>query len=723
MGKLVVVQDDKGVQAVDTGLIPDGKGGLIIRADTDDGVDDDEMEGVEEHDANLVDYIDDDVLDAIASDLLEAIEADRTEASGRKEDILKAITILGVKVQEPTSSTAVDGQHTVRSTLLLEAVLMFQANAAAELLPSSGPCKIRNDEVDSADHNRLQEAQCLENDFNHFLTVTASEYYPDTQRMLFDHVGLAGAGFKKVFHCWLRKRPASESVASENLIVNSGAINLKNADRITEIIKISQTRMKFLMAKGFYAKVAVGVPKGGSDELETAKKKTQGLAGSGTLPASFEHEIYECYCYRDLKGITHAKPDPVEAPDGEQDDEVEEQNDEDGEGDALPLPYRISIETTSKKILEIRRDWKQADPERARRQTYVKWPFIEALGFYGLGLMHILGNTATGMTAAWRILLDAGMLACFPGGIYAKDAVRGQNDMTIRVGPAQFAGVNTGGRPIQDFLMSMPYKEPSAGLIAVADKISEAARRVGNVPEVMVGEGRQDAPVGTTIALLEQATKMMAAVHKGLCGAQAEEFQLLKDLFREDPKAFWRHNKKPSTKWTPERLQAALDNEDLVPAADPNTPSHMHRVMRAIGLVQMATAFPEMFGAQGMMEVATTVLDVLGWDAEAYLHPDPPNAEQAPAVPTDPNAMAAIEQKAKSDEDKNKTDLQKTQMQEATKTAKLGVDRMKIAADERAMKIKHIAAHLQQRSKLMMDAQHNAQNNAIKALGIGTRVA
>lgn len=714
MGKLVVVDSPEGQQAIDTDkvIVPDGQGGVIIRAAT--ALEDDDKPdraGADEHDANLALYMEETQLNALCEDLVLAIEADRDEANGRRADILKAITILGIKVEEPQSATAVEGQHTVRSPLLLEAVLNFQANAGAELLPTAGPCKIRNDDVDGASSETLFDANALENDFNYFLTVTASEYYPDTMRMLFDHVGLAGAGFKKVYHCPLRRRPSSESVASENLIVNSGATDLKNADRITERKTLSQTRMKFLQHAKFYRDVPLTTPTAKTDELDSAKKLTQGLAPGPTLPASFEHRAYECYCYRDLEGFEH--------------------KDSSGKKTGLPLPYRVSIEIDSRKVLEVRRDWERkaepvegAQPEEVddldeedeeeltpqRRQTFVKYPFIEALGFYGIGLMHILGNTSTAMTAAWRILLDAGMFSCFPGGVFSKDMIRGQEKMSLRVGPGQFEGINTGGRPVTDAFSPMPYKEPSVGLIELSKLVSEAARRVGNIPEVAVGEGRQDAPVGTTIALLEQATKMMAAVHKGLCGAQAEELQLLKQRFREDPGAFWRHNNKPATKWTKERLIKALNNADLVPAADPNTPSHMHRVMRAIGLVQLYTAFPEMFGAQGAMEVASTVLDVLGWNAEAFLHPDAPSTDQ-PAVPTDPNAMAAIEQKAKSDAEKNQTDLKKTQMQETTKRAG-------IQSKEKQEKIKALAGHL----KEMAQIRAKAHEAGMKALGLGTRV-
>jgi hypothetical protein len=707
MGKLVAIRTPEGDAQLDAEagqmIIARPDGGIILRpaglgAPVLQDPDEDE-----DFDENLADYLTPAELGAIATDLLLAIDDDWSSASNRRKDIETAIKVLGINVEEPRSGTAdsaVEGQSTVRSPLLLEAVLNFQANASAELLPAAGPVKMRYDGQDGANQDVLTTVENLEKDFNHYLTTTASEYYPDTTRMLFDNVGLAGSGFKKVFHCPIRKRPVSESVAAENLIVNAGATDLKNADRITERWTLSQNRMKQLQIKGFYRDVKLGMPTAPGEGVETAKLSQQGISQTKSLPINYQHRNYSCHCYLD-----HEVLQPKDAEDG------------------LPVPFRVTIEIDSRQILEIRRDWKKDDENYERRQTYVKWPFVEAMGFYGIGLMHILGNTTNGMTGTWRVLLDAGMFSNFPGWLYAKDRIKGQDRTTFRVGVGQGVGINTGGQPITDVAMPLPYKEPSATLIQLANMVSEAAQRLGNTPDLQVGEGNQQAPVGTTIALLEQAQKMMASVHKGLHAAQAEEFQLLKELFREDPESFWKRNKKPSATWTPEMFEAALANADIVPAADPNTPSHMHRVMRCVAMIQLATAFPQLFGQAGTMEAAKTALRVLGWDPEPYLQPDPPQAApQPPPPPPDPVGMAAVQAKAKADAEKNQTDLKKTQMQ-ITSTEKIkGAElTQKAQADQQAAGLER-AKLLKEHISEMTQLRHDAQMNAMKGLGLGTRV-
>lgn len=649
MGKVVRITSDGQAAEYDaasgTLRIEQPDGGLIIRQAGSDGLGDGSKDaaGAQAHDANLAEYVSTSALNSVASDLLQAIQSDITSSNDRTNDIAKAIKLLAIKVEEPKSA-AVTGQSIVRSPLLLKATLAFQANASSELLPASGPVKIRYDGTEgNADSVKLCED--LETDLNHFLTKTASEYYPDTTRMLFDNVGLAGAGFKKVYNCPLRRRPSSESVATEDFIVNAGATDIRNAQRMTQRIMMAHSRLKRFMLSGYYRDVPVNRPTETATDLATVKAQALGLGAVSQMPANHRHTIYECYCELDIPGFEH--------------------KDKKGSLTGLELPYRVTIDKDSQQILEIRRDWKEDDPNFERRISFVKYPFIEALGFYGLGLMHLLCNTTEAMTAAWRILLDAGMFSSFPGWLFAKDAGKAQENNTIRVGPGEGQGVQTGGRAIGDVVMPLPYKDPNVAFIELAKLITDAAEQLGGIGETSVGEGKQDAPVGTTIALLEQATKMMAAVHKGLHAAQAEEFQLLKERFREDPEAFWRFNKKPTRAWDQQQFIAALEDGDVVPAADPNTPSHMHRVMRAVGLVQLATAFPQLFGSAGTTEVIKTVLRVLGWETDAYLQPDPPqdpNAAQPQSLPIDPVGMAAVHVKAQSDAAKIQSDTQNKEL-------------------------------------------------------------
>lgn len=724
MGKLVRTETAEGIVELDVEnrthrlMLPNGD--MISRAFDSpiEPVDPDDESEEQEHDHNLAEDLSENVLSTMASDLLECIASDWQSSQGRRQDLTKALTLLAIRVEEK-GSVAVDGQSVVRSPLLLEALLGFQANAVAELLPAAGPVKMRYDGTEGADDETLQLTADLEKDFNHYLTTVASEYYPDTTRMLFDDTGLAGAGFKKVFHCPLRRRPVSESVTSADLIVNAGSTDLGNAQRITQRLMMSQATMRRLQLSGHYRDVQLTSPTEMPTGLDEARAKVQGLGAAPQIPNTHRYTLYECYCEYDVPGYEHKKDNKVTG---------------------LPLPYRVTIDTLSQKILEVRRDWKEGDELLRRRKTFVKYPFVEALGFYGIGLMHILGNTTEAMTAAWRILLDAGMFSNFPGFLYAKDASKGQETNVLRIAPGTGKGIQTGGRPIEQVVMPLPYKGPDQSFVALAKLITEAAQKTAGSPQLPVGEGKQEAPVGTTIALLEQATKMMQAVHKGLHAAQSEEFQMLKELFREDPESFWRHAKKNARKWDQDAFLKALNDNDIVPAADPNTPSHMHRIMRAVGLVQLATSFPELVD---LREVVRIAVEVLGWDAKTILAPPPDPNAQEPPPPADPVGMAAVQAKKEGDQLKAQTEREgiaskeriaqaQLQQKDRADAQRLIAERQKIQmetqrehiklqGERQKMAMQHsvdVAKHQREREKLAQQARMGA----MKQMGLGTRV-
>lgn len=699
MGKIVRTETPEGVVEVDTDarthriILPSGD--MILRpfgqTERVSGDASDEDGGVD-HNENIAEDLSESVLSTIASDLLQAIASDWQTSQGRRNDLTKALTLLAIRVEEKSTAT-VDGQSVIRSPLLLEALLGFQANAVAELLPAAGPVKMRYDGNAGEDPETLKLTADLQRDFNHYLTTVASEYYPDTTRMLFDDTGLAGAGFKKVFRCPLRKRPVSESVASADLIVNAGATDLGNAQRITQRLMMTQSTLRRLQLNGHYRDVVLVSPNESPTPLDEARAKMQGLGASPQVPNSHRFTLYECYCEYDIPGYEHEK---------------------DGEATGLPLPYRVTIDTLSQKILEIRRDWREDDEDMRRRKTFVKYPFVEALGFYGIGLMHILGNTTEAMTAAWRILLDAGMFSNFPGFLYAKDVSKSQESNIIRVAPGTGKGIQTAGRPITDVIMPMPYKGPDQAFIQLSNLITEAAKRCGGTPQLPVGEGKQEAPVGTTIALLEQATKMMAAVHKGLHAAQSEEFQMLKELFREDPESFWKHTRKNARTWDRESFIKALEDNDIVPAADPNTPSHMHRIMRSVGLVQLATAFPELLN---MREVLSIAVEVLGWDPDAVLLPPPEEQppQPPPELPLDRVGMAAVEAKKAGDQMNAQVKVADIQSRQAIEAAKL---KQKDQSEQRSLAAKMMTERLKLQEQQRVQAMRTAQ----RGLSIGTRV-
>lgn len=618
---------------------------------------------------NLADEMSESILSTIGQDQLEGIDSDNQSRQDWLQNAAEAIKLLGLRIEPMRSSGAdgaapLEGMSTAHSPLLLEAVLRGQATASGELLPASGPAKVSNErpprptpnpidnegsvqgdarksvlswikrwmggdkaaeleaQLPAQDDDELADA--LQKDINHYLKTTASEYYPDTMRMLF-RTYLFGCEFKKVYNCPIRMRPVSESVPANEVIVNNGATDLRNATRITHRIRMSHSTLIRMQIAGAYRKTRlVETPVEQPDAVERVQKQVSGIALFPSLPGDARHTIMECYCEIDIPGFEHL--------------------DKDGEETGLPLPYKVSIDYDTRQVLEVRRDW---NPDRPglpqRRGTFVKFGFVEGIGFYGLGLMHLLGNTTNSMTSIWRLLLDALMFGNFPGWIYS-DSLGKQLTNIFRVPPGAGVPIQLNGQQsIRDVAMPLPYQKPDAVSIDLAKFIESQGQRLGGTADTPVGEGKQNAPVGTTLALIEQATKVVSAVHKGLHRSQSEELQMLVDRFREDPEAFWRFNPKPARKWEIEQFLQALDDNDIVPAADPNTPSEMHRIMRAVARVQLAAMAPP--GTMDYRAVIEAALRTLGDDPDEFMMDPAASAPQAPQP--DPTKMAELASKEK----------------------------------------------------------------------------
>jgi len=527
---------------------------------------------------NLVDEIDEMELNRISADLMRGIEDDIKSRQKWIEDRAQGIKLLGLEIEIPNLAGAsdgapVEGMSRVRHPLLLEAVLRFQANARSEMLPTDGPVKIRDDSNgDTMQEDRLADA--LERDLNHFLTAVATEYYPDTDKMLF-MLGFGGTAFKKVYFCPLRNRPVSESVDANDLIVSNQATDLMNARRVTHRTMMKPSTVRRLQILGVYKDT--DLPRADMPKLDAVREEEnsqQGISVDAGDPDDRDREIYECYCELNISGFEHKYK---------------------GKDSGLEVPYRVTIDVSSKQILSIVRNYDEDDKELpSARANFVKYTFVPGLGFYDIGLLHILGNTTNAITAAWRELLDAGMFASFPGFLMADTGAR-QNTNIFRVPPGGGALVKTGGMPISQAIMPLPYKEPSGALMNLVGDMAQTGMRIGGTSEQQVGEGRADAPVGTTLAMIEQATKVMNAVHKRMHAAQAEEFQLLVRVFREHPESFWQRNKKPAYQWDEQTFLAALQNCELTPQADPNTSSHGQRLMKLAALKQLQAASPTMY--------------------------------------------------------------------------------------------------------------------------------
>lgn len=688
--------------------VPDDEGELTYNEDGSVTVNEIKPKTVNKknHNANLADGMDETDLDIIASDLLEAIADDIRSRLEWETTFNRGIDLLGLKIENPTSEVTGGGNISkCKDPLLLEAVLRYQSNFNAEMLPADGPVKVRDDKVQAPATpqpvgapegmtgtppgvpgapaqpfggmtamggpelpampkiSRTELAEAFSKDFNHYLTVIDKVYYPDTDRMSFSQA-LGGCAFKKVYRDPVDERPISRFVMANHLIVNNGASSLYDAKRIThDIPNMSHLTMKQMMAAGAYREIELSQPMSEPGAVDQKIAETQGTAPRTDRPEDRDYNVYECYCYRNLNGYEQKKD--------------------------LPVPYRITIERDSRKVLEIRRNWKQGDKMFKPRRRFVKYPLFPGLGFYDYGYVHILGNTTRVLSAIESLMVDQGMFANFPGGLIDKMAQK-QETNQIRPGPGGFKPIDTGGRPITQVVMPMPYKDVSPNLMTLAKGIQDGGRKLGSIAELPLGEGRADVPVGTVIALIEQSQKLLSAVHKRNHAAQQEEFEILKELFAEDPSALSRFTKDPARKW---ETKEEFEDLDLVPASDPNISSHILRLMRAQAVLTIMQQAPP--GLMNVKEGITRAFRVLGEeDIESLFLPPPPpgSAPPSPHIMDAQAKQAQLVQKAQSDQMNAQVKLHVAQLESQDKqrsnqtqltleSAKLKIEAMKHVAD------------------------------------------
>ena len=597
----------------------------------------------DEFSSNLAFHMGDGDLESIANDLLEGIQADLDSRREWVETRAQGIGLLGLKIEKPrtdsgASQAPMEGMATVKHPLLLKATVEFQATARGELLPTGGPVKIRNDattppqwlmetsaitDLRDSLESLDEDGQALEKDMNHYLTAVATEYIPDTDRMLF-YIGFGGDGFKKVYNCPIRRRPTSESVDAEDLIVSDATTDLQSCPRITHRIKMRRSVLKRMQILKVYRDVDLDEIRSVPPIQDAVDKKKEDISGVRQItqrPKDQPFEVYESYVELDLDEFAPKK----------------------FKGKGVPLPYRVTIEKESRKILDIRRNWDEDDEECLAKQFFVQFPFVRGLGFYGLGYIHLLGNSAMTLTGAWRMILDGGMFANFPGFLFAKGVGR-QNSNQIRIPPGSGFGIDVGAQQrIQDAIMPLPYRETGPSFVNFITHVEQVGEALASATHPNVGEGKQDAPVGTTLALIEQASKVLDSVHKRLHAAQAEEFKLLKERFREDPESFWRHNKRPAKKWEKEQFLEALNRYELVPVADPNNPTSLHRIAKAMAIKTLQQGAPDLYDP---VAVDMRIMRIVGIDPQGLFRPTPAQP------PPDPR-MVAIQQKAQAEASKN----------------------------------------------------------------------
>jgi hypothetical protein len=647
-----------------------------------------EQTGNDEFDANLADenWLSGD-LTRIASDLIEGIEADDRSRSEWVDNYNLGLDLLGLRISGKQTIVGAETMSSVTDPILLEAILSYRSMALGEMLPADGPVKVTND--GEATPERDQLADDLQSDMNHYLKVTASEYYPDTDRGLI-YAAFGGDIFKKVYYCPLRKRPVSECVYLPDLIVSQDATDLQNAIRITHRIEMSDAQVRRLMAAGAYSQIILtGAPAQNPDAIARKEKELVGVQPSPQRQEDYQRTIYECY--------TSLLLDDPEAKDAPED---------------VPLPYRVTIDKDSRQVLEIRRNWKEGDEDFNKRKRFVKWPFVPGFGFYDLGYLHILGQDAKATTALLRIMIDAGMFGSFPGGVKLRGARTDTNQ--IRPAPGEWVEVDGGAgvTSIRDVLMPLPYKDVSVVLLQLYQLIGDRARAKAGTVNMESGEGRTNIPVGTIMSMVEQQMQMMTAVHKGMHRGQAEELMLLRELFSEDPESLWKYNPKASRQWTKEELT----DMSFVPMSDPNVPAHIFRVMLTQAILMLAGQAPQYFNG---FEVIKWALGNLRIQYPEKLLVDPASSSQGSsdgsasgALP--PEVLALYQGQIQTEQAKVEATKQKNQADAAIKAAKVQSDHQakmqKMQADQQA-KIGSLQAQF---DKSMQDMQNAAADRESK---------
>ena len=554
---------------------------------------------------NLAGLVSDETLTGVSIFVLDSVEEDKTSRDDWEDTYTKGLDLLGMRYE--TRTEPFDGATGVIHPLLNEAVTQFQAQAYKEMLPSSGP--VRANIVGLPNPEVEMQAQRVQEYMNYEIMYRMEEYEPEFDQMLY-YLGLAGSAFKKVYRDEGLGRAVSKFVPAEDVIVPYVATDLKTAERVTHVIKISKNELRKLQVSGFYLDMkSIGEPTEVSDEIQDAYDDIEGRSPTGR---DDQFTLYECHCSLDLE----------EYPD----------KDSKGEETGIKLPYIVTVCYDTSEVLSIRRNFRPNDPQKEKIPHFVQYKFTPGLGFYGFGLIHLLGNLSRTATANLRQLIDAGTLSNMPAGFKARGLRIA--DEANPLNPGEFRDVDVPGGDLKASLMPLPYKEPSGTLFQLMGFVIDSAQRFIGTTDMGVGDGRQEMPVGTTIALLERGSRIVSAVHKRLHGSMKLELKMLARIFSEDPTPY------PYMVGVDAQIKRSDFDErvDILPVSDPNIFSMSQRVVLAQEQLKLAQAAPDL---HNLREAYKRVYEALGVDnIEQILTPEPQ------VVPRDPSTENAEASKA-----------------------------------------------------------------------------
>jgi hypothetical protein len=568
-----------------------------------------EEEGLEveaevyDHNANLSEVLDDSILGALSSDLGSKVDEDQGSRDEWQETIAKGLTLLGINYEERNEPFM--GASGVTHPLLSEAVTQFQAQAYKEMLPPGGPVKTQI--VGQQTKEVEDQAQRVKDFMNYQVTEVMEEYDLDTDQMLF-YLPITGSTFKKIYFDPMRQRAVSKFVPAEDLVVPYSATDLQTAERYTHVVRMTENEIRKMQVGGIYRDVSLSVSE--DDESDsTIRGKADEIQG---LRPGYSDEVYtlhEIHVDLDLEGF--------------------EDMDEMGEPTGIRLPYIVTMDEASGQILSIVRNWRETDPLRRKRQYFVHYKFLPGFGFYGFGLLHMIGGLSRAATSILRQLIDAGTLANLPGGFKAR-GVRIRND-DEPVNPGEFRDLDAPGGDIRNAIIPLPYKEPSGTLAQLLGVIVDSGRRFAQVADTKVADVNAQAPVGTTVALIEQGSKVISSIHKRLHYAQKNEFRLLAEIFSNNPVPY------PymiGANVPPDIMAQDFDGRvDVLPVSDPSIFSMAQRLSLAQTQLQLAQAAPQM---HNMYEAYRRMYDALDIKNIDNILPPP-----QPPQPMDPGTENA----------------------------------------------------------------------------------
>lgn len=551
----------------------------------------DEGDG-EAFDANLAELMDESELQKVGSDIIELVDADINSRKDWVEAYVKGLDVLGMKYEERTEPWL--GACGVYSTVLTEAAIRFQSETIIETFPAAGP--VKTEIVGAIDQLKEEAAERVRDDMNYQLTEVMTEYRPEHEKMLYS-LGLAGSAFKKVYFDPAMNRQTAVFIPSEDIIIPYGSSDSNTAERVAHIMRKTKNEIRKLQVSGFYRDVDLGEPTQIHTDVEKKKAEDQGYS----LTDDDRYQILEVHIDYDMPGY-------------EDEDEI-------------ARPYVVTIDRATTKVLSVYRNWEEGDEQKAKRQHFVQYTYIPGFGPYGMGLINLIGGYARAGTSLIRQLIDSGTLSNLPGGLKTR-GLRTKGDDTP-IAPGEFRDVDVPSGSIRDNIMPLPYKEPSQTLLALLNQITDEGRRLGSIADMNISDMSANSPVGTTLALLERQLKTMSAVQARVHYSMKQEFQLLRDIIRDNTPETYTFDPASGDR---KAKKADYTMVSVIPVSDPNSATMAQRIMQYQAVIQLAQGAPQIYD---LPQLHRQMIEVLGIKNADKLVPLP--EDQKPRDPVSEN--------------------------------------------------------------------------------------